>query len=151
MAIPVNSNTGVGESLVAAVERDVVINLTLVVLRVLLRARHSRLFVRSEQKDQIAFRFYLRDVEGADSREQCFDVTRVVANPRSIDATITNRGFDFKTRLKDRVHMSVEHRDWTTADSFTGRDQVAGRVVANLQLIFAQQTFDKPGALLFLF
>ena len=47
--------------------------------------------------------------------------------------------------------MRVEHGHWTTAGSFARGDQVAGGVVTNLELVLAQQAFDKLRAFLFLF
>ena len=87
MAIPVDSNAGVSESFVAAVERDVVIDLAFVSF-VVFGAGHSRFFVGREEKDEIAFGFDLRGVERANRREQRFNVARVVADAGGVDSSV---------------------------------------------------------------
>ena len=55
VAIPVDADAGVGESFVATVERDVVINLAFVIFCVLPSAGHAGFFVSREKKNEIAF------------------------------------------------------------------------------------------------
>src|SRR5687767_5109502 len=125
MAVPVDSNAGVRETFVTAVESDVVVHLSFVIFRILLGAAHSGLFVCSEQKDEVAPGCYFCRVERPNRGEQGFDVSRVVANAGSVDATIANSGFDLEPRLKHSVHVSIKHRNWTTTGSFPRRDQIA--------------------------
>src|SRR5689334_25032315 len=114
MAVPVDADAGVGESLVTAVERDIVINLAFVIFRILLRAGHAGFFVSGEDEHEIALGFDLRGVERAERGEQGFDVARVVADTGSVNAAVANSGFDFQTGLKHSVHVRIKDNDWTT-------------------------------------
>src|SRR5215213_8236792 len=151
MAVPVDPDAGVRESFVPAIERDVVINLGLVVFRVLFGAAHPGFFVGGKQKDQIAFGLDLCRVERANRGEQRFDVSRIVANAGCINPAVAHSSLDLEAGLKDRVQVSIKYGDWTTTGSFAGSDEITGGVVTDLQLVFAKQAFNKPGAFLFLF
>ncbi len=94
MAVPVDPDAGVGESFVAAIERDVIIDFAFVVFCKLFRARHSGFFVSGEEKDDVALGFYVGCVECADGGEQRFDISRIVADARGINTSVTNSGFD---------------------------------------------------------
>src|SRR5687768_3605674 len=103
MPIPVDADSGIRESFITAVKRDVVINFAFVFLRVVLRARHARFFVGGEKENEIAFGLDVCGVERANGGEQCFDISRVIANARRVDAALAHSRFDFQARLKDRV------------------------------------------------
>jgi hypothetical protein len=60
MAIPVDADTRISEPFVAAVKRDVVINLALVLINESLHSFKRGFFFDGEDKDQIAFRPDLR-------------------------------------------------------------------------------------------
>ena len=94
MLVPVDPDTSIRESFVAAVKCDVIIHLAFVIFRVLLRARHAGFFVRCEQEDEIAFGLDFGSVECANCRKQRFDVARVVTYAGRINASLADRGFD---------------------------------------------------------
>src|SRR5215213_9259240 len=100
MAIPVDPDAGVSESLVTAVKRDVVIHFAFVIFRILLRASHSGFFVSRKQEDESAFGFDFGGVECADGCEQRFDVARVIANAWRINTPVANSCFDLQNGLE---------------------------------------------------
>src|ERR1043166_2836021 len=151
MAVPVDADARVSKTFVATVERDVVINLAFVIFRIPLRAGHTGFFVSREDENEIALRLDLRCIEGANSCEQRFDVACVVADSGSVEAPVANGCLDLQSGLKDRVHVRIKDRHWTTATAFASGNQITGCVVTDVEVVFAQQALDKFCAFLFMF
>src|SRR4030095_6292905 len=94
MTIPIDANAGVGEPLVTAIQRDVVVHLALVVFSVLLGTGHSGFLVSCEKKDQVAPGLDLGGIKRANRSQERFDVAGVVAHARRIHTTVANSSFD---------------------------------------------------------
>src|SRR5207253_9609842 len=88
MAIPVDADSRISEPFVAAVERDVLIDLALVLLDISLHAFKGRLFFDRENENQVAFGFDFRFIKRPDRRQQRLDVARVVANAGRVKFSI---------------------------------------------------------------
>src|SRR5215510_11576743 len=115
MAIPVDANARISKSLVTAIERDVLIDLSFVLIEITFHAIECRLFFNCEDEDKVAFGFDLRLVQRSNRREQGSDVARVITNSRRVNSAIAHGRFDLQARLKDRVHVRVkdDHRSTT--------------------------------------
>ena len=137
MAIPVDADSRIREAFVTTVEGDVIIDLVFVIFRVLLGAGHAGFFVGGEDKDKIALRLDLGGVKRANGGEQRFDISCVIADAGCVNTAVANGGFDFESRLEDRVHVCVENCDRFFGDTFARRDQVTGGVVTDFELVFA--------------
>ena len=84
VSVPVDANAGIGESFVATVERNVVIDLSLVVFYKLLDPSKVCFFFHRKNKNQIALSLDSCRIERANCRQQGFDVSRVIADARRV-------------------------------------------------------------------
>src|SRR5215813_1375557 len=125
MTVPIDANAGVGESFVPSIERNVVIDFSLVLVGEVPCTGQARLFISGKDKNQIAFGLDLSAIKRTHRSQQSLDVSRVIANTRTINPAVANSGFDFQARLKDSIKMGIEHHNWSTSGSLAHRNQVS--------------------------
>src|SRR5689334_9959137 len=149
VAIPVDADARISKPFVTAIERDVLINLSFVRVDISLHSFEGRLFFDRKHEYEIAFRFDFRRVQRANRRQQGFNIPRVVANSRRINLAVTYLCLDRQSRLKNCVHMSIEHSHRLAGSALAHGDEVAGWIVMHIiEMILAQETFDVLCALL---
>src|SRR5215831_2554463 len=118
MAIPVDADAGVSESFIAAVQRDILVDLFLVLIYIIADAVERGLFLDRENENQIAPSFDLRFVQGANRGQQSLDVPGIVADPRRVNLPLANRGFDLQSGLKHAIHVCIKNNQRPVTRSF---------------------------------